>query len=507
MYFGIMYLLVILFNVVVISKYKIIDLLSAGKKIETVKFKNPIIYVITFILCLVSILVAYKLVIKVGLDYKDSRFIISILLGVIGTVLFFFSLSGFGLYIVKKSKNLYFEGLNIFIVKQINSKVNTNFISMSIICLMLFLTMGILSTGISFKSSLEEGLKDSTPFDASASVFVYGEQDRVNIKDAIESADIDFNNGEEYAYFNEYFLKDIKIGDTLNKNVSEESKKILEKLDKSSVIFVKESEYNSIRELYNKEPIVLKDDEVLILSNVSETLKVANDYIDNNDTITIDNKEYLIKNNKAIEDNLISDYFKNNMLTIVVDDKVLNGFDEFSSNININYSKENRDASEAKFSAFFKQYYEGKFEGEFIHGKTREGIYAENKGMTTSILFVGIYLGIIFLIASMAVLALQQLSEASDSIERYKSLKKLGANNSMINKTIFVQTLIYFSLPVGLAFIHAVVGIKVANDFIAMFNKPDIGTSSLMTAFVFIIVYVGYFYATYIGYKNIVKNS
>jgi len=103
----------------------------------------------------------------------------------------------------------------------------------------------------------------------------------------------------------------------------------------------------------------------------------------------------------------------------------------------------------------------------------------------------------------MAVLNLQQLSEASDSIDRYKVLRKLGANDKMINKTIFIQILIYFTLPIGLAFVHVVVGIKVVNDFISMYNSPNIGISSL----VFILVYLGYFYATYVGYKKIIRNS
>ena len=68
-------------------------------------------------------------------------------------------MAGFILYVVKKNKKVYFKGLNIFIVKQINSKVNTNFLSMSVICLMLFLTIGMLSTGLSFKEALESGLK------------------------------------------------------------------------------------------------------------------------------------------------------------------------------------------------------------------------------------------------------------------------------------------------------------------------------------------------------------
>lgn len=77
----------------------------------------------------------------------------------------------------------------------------------------------------------------------------------------------------------------------------------------------------------------------------------------------------------------------------------------------------------------------------------------------------------------------------------------------MINKTIFLQTLIYFSLPVILALIHSVVGIIVVNEEINDFNQIDIRFSALMTAVIFIIVYAGYFYTTYTGYKNIVKNN
>ena len=119
LYFGIMFLLVMIFNSFVISKYKIIDLLTVGRKTEEVKFKSNIVYLITFILCVVSLITAYKLILEVGLlGIKDKKFLISILLGVVGTFLFFFSLSGFILYIVKKNKKIYFKGLNIFIVKQ-----------------------------------------------------------------------------------------------------------------------------------------------------------------------------------------------------------------------------------------------------------------------------------------------------------------------------------------------------------------------------------------------------
>ena len=94
-YFAVMFLLVMVFNTYVISKYKIIDLLTIGRKTEEIKFKNPFVYLVTFILCAISLVSAYTLVLDVGLEPDDPAFILAIVLGVIGTVLFFYSLSGF----------------------------------------------------------------------------------------------------------------------------------------------------------------------------------------------------------------------------------------------------------------------------------------------------------------------------------------------------------------------------------------------------------------------------
>ncbi|MEG1256573.1 FtsX-like permease family protein [Clostridium sp.] len=508
LYFGIIFLLVMIFNTVIISKYKIIDLLTAGRKNEDVKFKNPIIYLITFVLCVVSLGVAYKLVLKVGLNVINPRFMISILLGILGTSLFFFSLAGFGLYLLKKNKKVYFKGLNIFIAKQINSKVNTNFISMTIICLMLFLTMSILSTGISFKNALESGLENTTPFDASATIYIYNDDKIKSIKESFENINFKFDESEKYAYYTEYGT-DATINDLLDSGLDKSNKDIVDKFGKIRVSVIKISEYNDIRKLQNKESIELKEDEVLITSNFTDLVKSVNVFLNKNNSIEINSKDYNVKNEKVIEDAIHTSGFSDNIFTLVVNDELTKELNPEVSYINVNFEGDKK-KSEDKFANIFKEFKDGKFDYDksgFVIGMTREQVYSETKGMTTTILFVGIYLGIIFLIASMAVLALQQLSEASDSIDRYKSLKKIGANDKMINKTIFVQTLIYFSLPVILAFIHSVIGIKVANEFISIFNKPNIVGSSLITASIFMIVYVGYFYATYTGYKNIVRNN
>ena len=500
LYFGIMFLLVMIFNSFVISKYKIIDLLTVGRKTEEVKFKSNIVYLITFILCVISLVTAYKLILEVGLlGIKDKKFLISILLGVVGTFLFFFSLSGFILYIVKKNKKIYFKGLNIFIVKQINSKVNTNFISMSVICLMLFMTIGMLSTGFSFKNAIESGLKDSTPYDASANLYIDEGEKANDIQKSLEYIGVKFNKEDKVVYYDLY-TDNKTISEALNLNANM----------RSLMNYMKLSDYNKIRALDNRNAIELNKDEVLITSNYANTLEAIQNYVKNNDSIKIENKSYKIKDKKVIEENLKTDFMKDNMITVIVNDDVCDNMTLISSNVNVNFVGEGKEKRESDFTNKIYSYKTTDTDYDkigFVLGASRTEIYESNKGMTTIVLFIGIYIGIVFLISSMAVLALQQLSEASDSIDRYKSLKRLGASGKDINKTIFIQTLVYFSLPVILAFIHSVVGIKVANDFVSVYNKPDIMGSSLITAGIFMIVYIIYFYITYSGYKNIVKNK
>ena len=500
LYFGIIFLLVMIFNSFVISKYKIIDLLTVGRKTEEVKFKSNIVYLITFILCVVSLGIAYKLVLEVGLiGIQDIKFTTSILLGVLGTFLFFFSLSGFILYIVKKNKKIYFKGLNIFIVKQINSKVNTNFISMSVICLMLFMTIGMLSTGFSFKNAIESGLKDSTPYDASANLYIDEGEKANDIQKSLEYIGVKFNKEDKVVYYDLY-TDNKTISEALNLNANM----------RSLMNYMKLSDYNKIRALDNQNAIELNKDEVLITSNYANTLEAIQNYVKNNDSIKIENKSYKIKDKKVIEENLKTDFMKDNMITVIVNDDVCDNMTLISSNVNVNFVGEGKEKRESDFTNKIYSYKTTDTDYDkigFVLGASRTEIYESNKGMTTIVLFIGIYIGIVFLISSMAVLALQQLSEASDSIDRYKSLKRLGASEKDINKTIFIQTLVYFSLPVILAFIHSVIGIKVANDFVSVYNKPDIMGSSLITAGIFMIVYIIYFYITYSGYKNIVKNK
>lgn len=515
LYFGIIFILVMIFNTFVISKYELIDMLIAAKKNEDIKIKNPILTAIIFFISLGLLGVAYKLVIKVGLNPTDSMFLGSIVLGILGTLLLFFSLAGFVLYVLQKNKNIYLKGLNIFVLRQMNSKINTNFLSMTVICLMLFLTISTLATGLSFKNALEKGLENTTPFDASATYYIDEDSKIKTAEESIKELGFKFNPEDKIVSYNEYKLEKTNLESLLNKNSEGKNKKeIVEAMTYKGTNAISISSYNDMRALSGEKSLSLANNEVLISSNLGEVENTLKNILKNNEKIEIDGKEYKIANNALIgEGKVIKEAFEstgmtNNFFTLIVPDNIVSNLKPIANKININFPKNSNE--EERVQKLFNEYRDGVVDSSkygFVNGYTKARIYEDNNGMTNIVLFIGIYLGVIFLISSTAVLALQQLSEASDSIDRYKSLRRIGVSQKMINKSIFTQVSIYFGLPLVVALVHSVVAIKVVNGFLTMFNRPDIGVSSLVTALIMVIVYGGYFYATYTGYKSTVKNA
>ena len=515
LYFGIIFILVMIFNTFVISKYKLIDMLTAAKKNEDIKIKNPILTAIIFFISLGLLGVAYKLVIKVGLNPTDRMFLVSIVLGILGTLLLFFSLAGFVLYVLQRNKNVYLKGLNIFVLRQMNSKINTNFLSMTVICLMLFLTISTLATGLSFKNALEKGLENKTPFDASATYYIDEDSKIKTAEESIRELGFKFNPEDKIVSYNEYKLEKTNLESLLNKNAEGKNiKDIVEAMTYKGTNAISISSYNDIRALSGEKSVSLANNEVLISSNLGEVENTLKNILKNNEKIEIDGKEYKIANNALIgEGKVIKEAFEstgmtNNFFTLIVPDNIVSNLKPIANKININFPKNSNE--EERVQKLFNEYRDGVVDSSkygFVNGYTKARIYEDNNGMTNIVLFIGIYLGVIFLISSTAVLALQQLSEASDSIDRYKSLRRIGVSQKMINKSIFTQVSIYFGLPLVVALVHSVVAIKVVNGFLTMFNRPDIGVSSLVTALIMVIVYGGYFYATYTGYKSTVKNA
>ena len=136
---------------------------------------------------------------------------------------------------------------------------------------------------------------------------------------------------------------------------------------------------------------------------------------------------------------------------------------------------------------------------------TRLMISEATVGLGAMVTFIGLYLGVIFMISSAAILALKELSESTDNVERYNMLRKLGADEKMINKALFRQIGIFFLVPLLLAIIHSVFGMKFSMYFLKIFGTIGLGVSIATTAVILLVIYGGYFLITYWCSKNIIK--
>jgi len=503
-YFGIIFLCVMIFNSLVISKYKLIDLLTAARKNESLKIRKTSTSIAIFILSIVLLGTAYSVILKYGLLESMKIMWTCVGLGSLGTFLFFMSLSGFALNMLRKNKNIYYKGVNMFVLRQVNSKVNTTFVSMTIICLMLFFTIGVLSTGFSIKAAGEKQLENQVPYDAT--LYLYGDEDSQiqDIDEAVEILGINLGEiGENYTF--ELYEADETYNELLRPFANPEIERYFDMaISRKNISLLKESDYRQLMEMQGLEPQNINEGEVLFISDDTTYFDAVNGYMKTHQTFPLNGMEYKITNKQVQYVQYINDYAGRVAFTVIVPDEAVDGMSPVMSLSNVNYSGNGQVNEDELYNISNNEEIYSQYDF-YVDIMTKQIMYDQNIGSSIMIVFIGIYLGIVFLISSAAVLALQQLSEASDNMERYIMLRKIGVTSKGINKAIFAQVFIYFMMPLSLAIVHSIFGIKVVNQELLMMGQPSVFIPALFTALIMIVVYGGYFLATYIGYKSIVK--
>lgn len=495
--FGIIYLVVLVFNSINIRCVKLIDLLSASRKNEKLRIRNIWISILVFFISVVNIGAGYHIVLKNGLAVMDITIVKAIILGIVGTFLFFFSLSGFFLKIVQSNKKTYLKDLNMFVLRQINSKINTTFISMSFICLMLFVAICTFSAGLGITKAINNDVEDLTQFDAS-----FWSYDTDNILDTMnEQYDgVDEIIDEKSQYTN--YESDFTYKKFFTEEVIEKNRNLYPIAEDRPITIIKLSDFNELMKMLNKEEIVLREDEYYAFGDVSQVIKDIQENINNDVLIDINGKSLVPANYKVINVTTYNSMMKNNICTIVVNDEIVKNLKPVFSNLNINFNIDIKEAEKYLNENFRSQDMEDKIQ---IYGLTKNELIDNSVGIGAMISYLAIYMGIVFLITSAAVLALQQLSESADNFYRYEMLKKFGVDNNIINKALFTQIGIYFIVPLSLAIIHSIVGLKLASDLVSIFGSGNIEYYILFTFIVLVIIYGGYFIATYNGAKKMIK--
>ena len=531
-YFAVMYVAVMIFNTYTISRYKLINLLNATKKNEIVKIKNPIICVLIFIVSCIMLGWAYW---KVTGDFKSlntaDKILPPILMGIVGTVAVFWSLSGFVLKVVQSMKNTYLKGTNMFVLRQINNKINTTIVSMSVICLMLFMTISILSVSLALRNTMQRELVKMTPVDLNLyktanlpeSYMKYGKEvktteaqradSRITIQETLKNNGLDMTLLKDVIEIPIYATNDLTIGDFL-KNKLESIKLEFPMLAfETAEEIVKISDYNKIASLYGIEQYKLKENEYIVLCDFDGIGTIRDRVLADENILEIAGKEYKSKYNECKSGFIMMSTSHMNTGIILVPDSC-NLTDDMKekqflvANFNANTDEEKQEIEEifrSNDSVLIQNLNENGLE---IDGMTKISIIESSVGVATIVTFIAIYLGIIFLIASAAILALKQLTESSDNKQRYTILRKIGCDEKMINKALFRQIGIFFGLPLILAIIHSIFGIQFAMTVMeGLASSEDLLPSIVATVVIIGAIYGAYFIATYLGSKNIIKEE
>ena len=504
LYFGIMYLAVLVFNTVSISKCSLIDLLSAGKKTEQIKMKKPAVCILLFLASAALLGVLYYLVAVTPDKLDTGSYGIIILLGCLATFLIFWSLSGFLLHMVKRNKKYYLKDLNAFVLRQINSKVNTTVFAMTVICIMLFMTITVLSSGLGINHSFRVSLEEMTPVDVNTEYMPpEGESAGISVSDKLQEEGFDLTAfQDDYVDMGIYATDQLTMGMTIGENIDEVTKNFMFLDANLPEDIVKLSDYNRLAKLYGREQYELGDGEYLVLCNIDDVKLQRDKMLKKGEKIRLDGVSYSPRYEECQDGFLMMMTNRINPGIYILPDHAVKEAWRTGGFLAANYAVQDKkgvEETDIKINAVRRE--------SGIYSNTRTDIVSASMGLSTIITFVAIYLGIIFLISGAAILALKELSESSDNRERYDVLHKIGADESMINRSLFKQIGIFFLMPLSLAVVHSVFGLQFVRKMMITIGEVNRFGSIVTTAAVLLVIYGGYFLTTYLGSKRIIQGK
>ncbi|MDO4261711.1 MAG: ABC transporter permease, partial [Eubacteriales bacterium] len=507
LYFAVMYAAVLLFNTAAVSRYRLIDLLSASRKNETVKLKNPLLCAVLFLAsCLLLGWAYWSVLSHVSLLSAGTDILPPVLCGIAGTVLFFWSLSGLLLRLLQSCGRIYLRGTNVFVLRQLNNRINTNVVSMSVICLMLFLAATVLSTSLSLQSSMQAEQREMTPVDLNLHQDAEDGASMRPVSETLLANGFDLSAFRDTAELPVYEIPgltmEITLGDTFE-NARQQYSSLFFSSSPETILRV--SDYNKVARLYQMEEYSLADDEYMILCNYDMTLLLRNEALQAGTELSINGKTYRPNYGECQDGFLyISARRTNTGILLVPDSCDLN--DEWIAQyfLAANYqasAAEDRQAIENTLLSEQSPLQQSlRAQGVQLNGLTRISILEASTGTSAMLVFIALYLGVVFLVAGAAILALKQLTESSDNRGRYLILRKIGCDERMIRQALFRQIGIFFALPLLLAAVHSVFGIRFAMSMMAVSGSAyELLPSILGTAAVIALVYGLYFLATYLG--------
>lgn len=562
----VMFVLTLLLNLRAVRRTKLIELMGAVRRNESIKTRNPWIAIAIFAVGVVLVGVAYYRLLRDGfpLTATDSKlqeamnqFGITTAMVTVGTFALFWGLSGMLIKLLQSLRGVYWRGLNMFTVRQLAAKVNTVCFSMGVIAMILFLAITSVTCGMSIANVMNENLERYNPADMSQTYIYYApdtldfykeyvnpsEADRMVLADStvdLYSAWHGDRKGKS-ADNNDETGKKVNIADVAGEHVqidsylsyplggsdpsvtpSEMCKTMGEKLpkafegssaDMTGLSVTPASQYNKLRQMMGKEPVHIGHDQYLLTCDMGgELVDLYTKYMAGGHTLTLGGHTLKPATDKSDEDTaaIANSAMGSNGGTVVVADELLSqlNLQPYSSSLLVNY-KQGMDTTEAdesiKYTVLDNLLVDGKEPGSWGTFITRSEMYAQAAQMNGLISYLAIYIGFVLVVACAAILSIQQLSNVADGSRSYRVLAQIGCEDRQIRHSVMAQQAVFFLFPLAVGLAHSFVALKVIIELASIFGNMSIGGTVGLNCAIFLAAYGGYFLVTYLMSTGMVR--
>ncbi len=560
----VMFVLTLLLNLRAVRRTKLIELMGAERRNESIKTRNPWIAIAIFAVGAVLVGVAYYRLLRDGfpLTATDSKlqeamnqFGITTAMVTVGTFALFWGLSGMLIKLLQSLRGVYWRGLNMFTVRQLAAKVNTVCFSMGVIAMLLFLAITSVTCGMSIANVMNENLERHNPVDVSQTYVYYtpdtldyykgyvnpSEADRMVLADTTVDLYPAWHGKGKSANNNDETGKKVDIADVAGEHVQIDSylsypfggsdpsvtpgemcKIMGEKLPKAfggsnadtmGLFVTPASQYNKLRQMMGEEPVHIGRDQYLLTCDMGgELVDLYTKYMAGGHTLTLGGHELKPATDKSDEDTaaIANSAMGSNPGTVVVADELLSqlNLQPYSSSLLVNY-KQGMDTTEAdesiKNTVLDNLLVDGKEPGSWGIFITRSEMYTQAAQMNGLISYLAIYIGFVLVVACAAILSIQQLSNVADGSRSYRVLAQIGCDNRQIRHSVMAQQAVFFLFPLAVGLAHSFVALKVIIELVSIFGNMSIGGTVGLTCAIFLAAYGGYFLVTYLMSAGMVQ--
>lgn len=563
----VMFVLTLLLNLRAVRRTKLIELMGAERRNESIKTRNPWIAIAIFVVGAVLVGVAYYRLLRDGfpLTATDSKlqeamnqFGITTAMVTVGTFALFWGLSGMLIKLLQSLRGVYWRGLNMFTVRQLAAKVNTVCFSMGVIAMLLFLAITSVTCGMSIANVMNENLERYNPVDVSQTYVYYtpdtldyykgykgyvnpSEADRMVLADTTVDLYPAWHGKGKSADNNDETGKKVDIADVAGEHVqidsylsypfggsnpsvtpSEMCKTMGEKLPKAfggsnadtmGLFVTPASQYNKLRQMMGEEPVSIGRDQYLLTCDMGgELVELYTKYMAGGHALTLGGHTLKPATDKSDEDTaaIANSAMGSNPGTVVVADELLSqlNLQPYSSSLLVNY-KQGMDTTEAdesiKNTVLDNLLVDGKEPGSWGIFITRSEMYTQAAQMNGLISYLAIYIGFVLVVACAAILSIQQLSNVADGNRSYRVLAQIGCDDRQIRHSVMAQQAVFFLFPLAVGLAHSFVALKVIIELVSIFGNMSIGGTVGLTCAIFLAAYGGYFLVTYLMSTGMVR--